>query len=100
MKASTSLKKDYGKGVFSRIRNARYLSWEDAFDVEFEDGLCFLLPHSEIREANSISPGALPASVKVDTELGSHFVVTYDTGETAEVSWSFVRELPPDRDPT
>ena len=25
----------------------------------------------------------------------SHFKVEYDTGEIAEVSWSFVRELPP-----
>jgi len=36
----------------------RYLSWEDAFDVEFEDGLCILEPHSTIRRANKISPGA------------------------------------------
>lgn len=36
----------------------RYLSWEDAFDVEFEDGLCVLEPHSTIRRANKISLGA------------------------------------------
>lgn len=28
-----------GKGRFSKVKNVRYLSWEDAFDVEFEDGL-------------------------------------------------------------
>jgi len=31
---------------------------EDAFDVEFDDGLCILEPHSTIRAANKISPGA------------------------------------------
>jgi hypothetical protein len=95
MKASVQLKKPYGKGAFSRMRNARYLGWDDAFDVEFEDGLCFLEPHSTIRKANKILSKATPVSVEVDEELGSHFKVTYDTGEIAEVSWSFVRELPP-----
>lgn len=33
--------------------------------------------------------------VEADEELGSYFRVTYDTGEVAEVPWSFVRELPP-----
>ncbi len=95
MSSATHLKKPYGKGTFSRIVHVRYLGWEDAFDVEFEDGLCFLEPSGRIRKANHISPKALPAQVEVDRELGSHFRVTYDTGETAEVSWSFVRELPP-----
>jgi hypothetical protein len=94
MKTPVQLKKPYGKGVFSRIRHARYLGWEDAFDVEFEDGLCFLEPHRTIRKANHISTKAAPVSVEVDDDLGSHFRVTYDTGEVAEVSWSFVRELP------
>ena len=44
MKTSVQLKKPYGKGVFSRVRHARYLGWEDAFDVEFEDGLSFWNP--------------------------------------------------------
>ena len=95
MKHSVQLKKPYGKGTFSRVRNARYLSWEDAFDVEFEDGLSFLEPHSTIRKANRIAPKALPIRVQVDEELGSHFKVTYDNGQAAEVSWSFIRELPP-----
>ncbi len=91
----TAAKKPFGKGTFSRVRNVRYLSWEDAFDVEFEDGLCFLEPHSTIRKANRISAKAVPVNVEVDDELGSHFTVTYDTGEVAEVSWAFIRELPP-----
>ena len=97
MKIAVQLKKPYSKGTFSRLKNARYLGWEDAFEVEFEDGLCFLEPHSTIRKANQISPKAVPTSVEVDKELGSHFKVTYDTGEVAEVSWSFIRELPPRR---
>ena len=95
MKTSVQLKKPYGKGTFSRVRNARYLGWEDAFDVEFEDGLCFLEPHATIRKANRISAKAVPVSVEVDGDLGSHFKITYDTREIAEVSWSFIRELPP-----
>ncbi len=95
MRSAVQLKKPFGKATFSRVRNARYLGWEDAFDVEFEDGLCFLEPHATIRKANRISAKALPVSVEVDKELGSHFKVTYDTGEVAEVSWEFIRELPP-----
>jgi len=95
MKTGVQLKKPFGKGAFSRVRNARYLGWEDAFDVEFEDGLCFLEPHGTIRKANRISAKAVPVSVEVDDDLGSHFTVTYDSGEVAEVSWAFIRELPP-----
>ncbi len=95
MKTGVQLKKPFGKGTFSRVRNARYLGWEDAFDVEFEDGLCFLEPHSTIRKANRISAKAIPVNVEADDDLGSHFTVTYDTGEVAEVSWAFIRELPP-----
>jgi len=97
MKNAVQLKKPFGKATYSRVRNARYLGWEDAFDVEFEDGLCFLEPHGTIRKANRISAKALPVSVEVDKELGSHFKVEYDTGEVAEVSWAFIRELPPQK---
>ena len=97
MKLIARLWKPCGHGTFSRVKNARYLGWEDAFDVEFEDGLSFLEPHATIRKANRISVKAVPVSVEVDKELGSHFKVTYDTGEVAEVSWSFLRELPPKR---
>ncbi len=95
MKTSVQLKKPYGKAAFSRVRRARYLGWENAFDVEFEDGLCFLEPHATIRKANKIAAKATPVSVEVDDDLGSHFKVTYDNGQTAEVSWAFIRELPP-----
>ncbi|MGA2544001.1 MAG: hypothetical protein ABSG78_20825 [Verrucomicrobiota bacterium] len=71
------------------------MGWEDAFGVEFEDGLCFLEPHAAIRKANRISAKAVPVSVEVDDELGSHFKITYDNDQMAEVSWSFIRELPP-----
>jgi hypothetical protein len=97
MKSAVQLKRPYGKAAFSRMRHARYLGWEDAFEVEFEDGLCFLEPHSVIRKANRISAKAIPVAVSVDEELGSHFTISYDTREVAEVSWSFIRELPPKR---
>ncbi len=97
MKNAVQLKKPFGTATFSRVRNARYLGWEDAFDVEFADGLCFLEPHATIRKANRIPAKAIPVSVEVDNDLGSHFKVTYDTGEVAEVSWAFIRELPPQK---
>ena len=99
MKNAVQLKKPFGKAAFSRVRNARYLGWEDAFDVEFEDGLCFLEPHATIRKANRVSAKAIPVSVEVDSDLGSHFKITYDTGEVAEVSWAFIRELAPKKKP-
>jgi hypothetical protein len=95
MKTIVQLKKPYSEGTFSRVRHARYLGWEDAFEVEFEDGLCFLEPHATVRKANRISAKATPMSVEVDDDLGSHFKVTYDNGQAAEVSWSFIREMPP-----
>ena len=95
MKIAVQLKKPFGKGTFSRVRHARYLGWEDAFDVEFEDGLSFLEPHATIRKANKIAANAIPIQVEVDDDLHSHFVIRYDNGQTAEVSWAFIRELPP-----
>jgi len=95
MKTLVQLKKPYGQATFANVKRARYLGWEDAFEVEFADGLCFLEPHAAIKKANRISATAVPVSVVVDDDLGSHFKITYDTGETAEVSWSFIRELPP-----
>ena len=97
MKTFVQLKKPYGEGTFSRVRHARYLGWEDTFEVEFEDGLCFLEPHATVRKANRISAKATPVSVEVDDDLGSHFKVTYDNGQAAEVSWSFIREMPPQK---
>jgi hypothetical protein len=70
MKTPVQLKKPYGKGTSSRIRNARYLGWEDAFDVEFEDGLCFLEPHRAIRHASHIAAKAVPVCVEVEKRAG------------------------------
>ena len=74
----------------------RYLAWEDAFEVDFEDGLTFLEPHSTIRKANRISPKAGIERVELDGECHEGFFVHYDNGQTAEVSWAFIRELPPE----
>jgi hypothetical protein len=82
-------------GVFSRVKNARYLQWEDAFEVEFDDGLSFLEPHATIRTSNRIAPGAKPVRVEVEAEFRHGFIITYDNEQKAEVSWSFIRELPP-----
>jgi hypothetical protein len=90
-----NLKVSFGTAKFSKIKNVRYLSWEDAFDVEFADGLCILEPHATIRRANKISPQATFVSLEIEDWCQSGFCVHYDTGEVAEVSWSFIRELPP-----
>jgi hypothetical protein len=34
MKNSVQLKKRYSKGTFARVKNARFLGREDAFDTE------------------------------------------------------------------
>ena len=95
MKALNPLKAPFGKGKFSRVRSVSYHQWEDAFDVVFDDGLAFLEPHATIRKANKIAPKAIVQSVERDEELRSGFYVHYDNGQTAEVSWAFIRELPP-----
>ena len=51
-------KASFGTAKFAKVKNVRYLSWEDALDVEFEDGRCILEPHATIRRANKISPKA------------------------------------------
>jgi hypothetical protein len=78
-----------------RIKSVRYLAWEDAFDVEFDDGLSFLEPHKTIRKANRIAAVAQPVEVSLDEECRIGFDVRYDNGQKAEVSWAFIRELPP-----
>lgn len=95
MKTLNLIKKPFGESSFSPIRHARYLGWEDAFEVEFEDGLCFLEPHEAIRKANRIAVTDRPVAVTVDPELHSYFTVVYESGAQAEVSWSFVRENAP-----
>jgi len=95
VKTDNPLKVPFGTAKFSRVRHVRYLQWEDAFDVEFDDGLCFLEPHATIRKANKIATSARPVSVEVEKELRHGFFVHYDNHQTAEVSWAFIRELPP-----
>jgi hypothetical protein len=95
VKTVTTAKKPFGKAKYSPVKHARYLDWEDAFDVEFDDGLSFLEPHATIKKANKISAAAVPKRVSVPKKFSSHFKVEYDTGEIAEVSWSFIREFPP-----
>jgi len=85
----------FGTGKFAKLKNVRYLSWEDAFEVEFADGLCMLEPHATIRRANKISSPAKFESLEIEDWTQSGFYVHYDTGETAEVSWAFIRERPP-----
>jgi hypothetical protein len=94
VKALPQLKKPFGTARMVDIIHVRYLAWEDAFDVEFEDGLSFLEPHETIRRANHVSARAKVTEVILD-DTGGGFEVRYDTGEVGEVSWSFVRELPP-----
>ena len=95
MKSLTNLKKPFGTAKMVRIRSVRYRAWEDAFDVEFEDGIAFLEPHRTIRRSNNIARNAFPIRVKLERTTRSGFFVHYDNGQTAEVSWSFIRELPP-----
>jgi hypothetical protein len=95
MKLLKNLKLPFGTAQMVRISGAKYLAWEDAFEVDFEDGLTFLEPHHTIRKANKIAAAARPARVELDEEPCIGFFIHYDNGQTAEVSWAFIRELPP-----
>lgn len=95
MKVVNPLKAPFGKGKFSRLKTVGYHQWEDAFAVEFDDGLCFLEPHATIRRANKIAPVAIVERVELDDDLRHGFFVRYNNGQTAEVSWAFIREVPP-----
>jgi hypothetical protein len=95
LKATKNAKVPFGTAKFSPVKNVRYLSWEDAFDVEFDDGLCILEPHSTIRTANKITPAAKFERLEIEEWTRSGFFVHYDNSQIAEVSWSFIRELPP-----
>ena len=91
----TSLKKPFGTAKMVNLTAVRYLAWEDAFEVDFEDGLTFLEPHPTIRKANKISSKAEVVRVELENWCQAGFYVHYDNGQTAEVSWAFIRELPP-----
>ena len=91
------LKAPFGKAKFSPVKSVSYHQWEDAFAVEFEDGLCFLEPHSTIRKANNISAQAIVERVELDEELRHGFFIHYNNGQVAEVSWAFICELAPQK---
>ncbi len=91
----TNLKKPFGTAKMVDICSVRYLAWEDAFEVDFEDGVSFLEPHATIRKANKISRNAEVERVEIEDWCHAGFYVHYDNGQTAEVSWAFIRELPP-----
>ena len=93
--AAKNAKVPFGTAKFSKLKNVCYLSWEDAFDAEFEDGLCILEPHATIRRANKIALKARFQSLGIEDWCQSGFFVHYDNGQVAEVSWSFIRELAP-----
>lgn len=97
MKTLNPLKVPFGTAKWSRLRNVSFHQWEDAFEVEFDDGLSFLEPHRTIRTANKIAGDAVPLSVELEPETRSGFFVNYANGQRAEVSWSFIRELPPSK---
>jgi len=89
------LKKPFATAKMVDITNVRYLAWQDAFEVDFKDGLTSLEPHETIRKANKISPQTEVERVELDEECHEGFLVHYNNGQTAEVSWAFIRELPP-----
>ncbi len=89
------LRKPFGTSKMVGVAGVRYLAWEDAFEVDFDDGLTFLEPHSTIRKSNRISRKAQVERVRLDEECHDGFFVNYDTGEKAEIAWDFIRELPP-----
>jgi hypothetical protein len=91
----TRLKKPFGTAKMVDLTAVRYLAWEDAFEADFEDGLTFLEPHKTIRKANRISAQAQVERVELEDWCHAGFYVHYDNGQVAEVSWAFIRELPP-----
>jgi hypothetical protein len=93
--ALTRFKKPFGKAKMVSLTGARYLTWKDAFQVDFEDGIAFLEPHKTIRKANHISAKAKVVRIELEDWCNAGFYVHYDNGQTAEVSWAFIRELPP-----
>jgi hypothetical protein len=91
------MKKPFGTAKMIDLTAVRYLAWEDAFEVDFADGLTFLEPHATIRKANRIAAKAAVERVVMDGEYHEGFFVHYENGQIAEVSWAFIRELPPGR---
>jgi hypothetical protein len=49
-----SPKVSFGIAKYSPVKNVGYVSWEDAFDVEFDDGLSFLEPHAIVKITDDV----------------------------------------------
>ena len=81
MKVLNPLRARFGKGKFSRVKNVTYRQWEDAFEVEFDDGSSFLEPHGTIRKANGIASKAVVERVELDEEVRHGFFVRYANGQ-------------------
>ena len=90
------VRKPLGTATFERIRAVRFLSWEDAFEVEFDSGVSYLVSNRELRKKNHLNTRVTPAvtAAWIDPELRSGFFVRYENGEIAEASWEFVKEHP------
>ena len=71
-----NLKVPFGTAKMVRVTGAKFLVWEDAFEVDFEDGLTFLEPHESVRRANKISARAKPVRVELDEEQINRYRVT------------------------
>jgi hypothetical protein len=97
MKLVSAHKAQFGRGKFSRLKAVKFLHWENVFEVRFDDGRTFLQSDAAVRRSNGIVPEAKVVKVELDSELRHGFFVRYDNGQSAEVSWAFVRELPPGR---
>ncbi len=78
MKTLNPLKVPFGKGKFSRLRNARYLQWENAFEVGFEDGLSFSnrTKPSARPTASPPPPSCAPWKSKMNSAPASSFTTT------------------------
>jgi len=95
MQTVSRMKKPFGAAKMVDLTGVRYLACEDAFEVDFEDGMTLLGPHSTIRKQNKISPKAEVERVDLEDWRHSGFFVHANNGQRAEVPWSFIRELPP-----
>ena len=96
MKLNKRLRVPFETAQCIRLDDVRYLQWLDAFQIDFEDGLSFLEPHASIRETNGIAKDASVRRVSLERELRHGFHILYSNGQTADVSWAFIRELEPD----
>ena len=89
-----NLKVPFGTAKMVRVTGAKFLVWEDALWIS-KTVSRFWSHTKSVRRANKISARAKPVRVELDEEPCIGFFVHYDNGQTAEVSWSFIRELPP-----